>query len=181
MRQTTVATCTVFALSALLAACGAEKTTKGTPAPAEAPAPAVKAEAPKQAETKKVKVVDGAPPSEADRYELSIEPPAKATVGEKATVKVAVSPKAPWHVNLDYPTSLELAPPSGVTLPKAKLKKADAARLDENAAEFHVEVVAQDPGTKAFTGTFKFAVCQDEACSPVTETITFNVDVAPKS
>ncbi|RMG95101.1 MAG: hypothetical protein D6705_14245 [Deltaproteobacteria bacterium] len=92
-----------------------------------------------------------------------------------------VTPKAPWHMNLDFPTSLELSPPADVTVPKTKLKKADAKQLDENAAAFDVEITPTAPGSKSFSGTFKFAVCQEEACSPVTETITFSVDVAPSS
>lgn len=80
-------------------------------------------------------------------------------------------------MNLDYPTSLALAAPEGVTLAKAEYAKADATKLDEKSAEFGLKFTARDPGDKAFTGKFKFAVCQDEACVPVTEDLSFRVAV----
>ena len=182
MAPTPVRSLLVLPVLAVALACGGEKAAKGPPEPAPAPEPAAKApahSAPKPAQ--KVKVVDGPPPNEKDRYALAVEPPEVAHPGEAAKVKVAVTPKAPWHMNLDFPTSLELKPPADVKVSKPKLGKADAARLDENGAAFEVELTPAAPGSKALTGTFKFAVCQEEACSPVTETITFSLNVAPKS
>jgi hypothetical protein len=124
----------------------------------------------------KKKVVDGAPPGGDDRYALSIDTP-EAKAGERTQVVVRVVPKAPWHMNLDFPTSLEVAVPSGVEVANASLKKADATKLDEDQAQFDVQFTAAEAGEKAFTGTFKFAVCQDDACAPVTENVEFKVAV----
>lgn len=124
----------------------------------------------------KVKVVDGAAPGD-DRYALQIEPPADAAAGKEGEVVVRVVPKEPWHMNLDYPTSLKVQPPSGVSVVKADLKKADARKLDDSSCEFAVGFTPAAAGEHEFTGTFKFAVCQDEACSPVTEDVTFKVAV----
>ncbi|MBX7082440.1 MAG: hypothetical protein K1X88_24755 [Nannocystaceae bacterium] len=120
----------------------------------------------------KVKVVDGGGD---DRYALSFDTP-EAKAGQPASVTVRVVPKAPWHMNLDFPTSLKLEPPSGVTLASAELKKGDA-KLDESACSFDVKFTADKPGEQTFSGKFKFAVCQDEACSPVTEDVEFKVAV----
>lgn len=165
----------------LVAACGGDQ--KPTTATADAkvadkaatPPAAEKQPAPAAADNK-VLVKDGADPTD-DRYTLRVEPPADAAAGREGTVKVTVVPKAPWHMNLDFPTSLSLGAPAGVTLAKAELKKADAAKLDENSAEFAVKFTPAEAGEKAFTGKFKFAVCQDEACSPVTEEVAFKVAV----
>lgn len=124
----------------------------------------------------KVKVVDGAAPGD-DRYALQIEPPANATAGEKGEVVVRVVPKAPWHMNLDYPTSLSVDPSSGLTLANADMKKSDATRLDDESCEFAVGFTPTEAGEHTVTGKFKFAVCQDEACSPVTEDVSFKVAV----
>lgn len=124
----------------------------------------------------KTKVIDGADPTD-DRYSLKIEPSPDATAGKEGTVMVTVVPKAPWHMNLDFPTSLALTPPDGVQLAKPEMKKADAQKLDETSAEFAVKFTPAAAGEKAFTGKFKFAVCQDEACSPVTEEVAFKVAV----
>ncbi|MCX4242435.1 hypothetical protein [Paraliomyxa miuraensis] len=119
----------------------------------------------------KVKVVEGQPPGKDDRYALQIEPPAEATAGQEAEVVVRVIPKDPWHMNLDFPTSLKLTPPDGLVLANANLKKGDARKLDEGSCEFSVKVTPSAAGEHTVAGQLKFAVCQDEACSPVTEDV----------
>lgn len=133
-----------------------------------------KAAQPAKAEDPKVKVVDG--PGD-DRFTLKITPPADAAVGKEGVVTIAAVPQGPWHINLDFPTKLALAAPDGVTLAKTELAKGDAAKLDDKSAEFAVKFTPSSAGEKAFTGEFKFAVCQDEACSPVTEKVAFKVAV----
>ncbi len=124
---------------------------------------------------KKVKLVEGTAPGADDRYELKIETP-EAQSGQESTVTVRVVPKKPWHMNLEFPTSLTVDGPEGVALANANLKKGDA-QLDENACQFDVAFTPSAAGEQTFTGKFKFAVCQDEACSPVTEDIEFKVAV----
>ena len=124
---------------------------------------------------KKVKLVEGTAPGADDRYELKIETP-EAESGQESKVTVRVVPKKPWHMNLDFPTSLKVDGPEGVALANANLKKGDA-QLDENACQFDVAFTPSAAGEQTFTGKFKFAVCQDEACSPVTEDIEFKVAV----
>ena len=168
---------------AMIAACGGDaKNSNSTPPKNgtepeaktnDAPAAAAKAGG---AGGEKVKVVEGAPPGGDDRYALQIDTP-QAKVGEPSKVVVKVVPKAPWHMNLDFPTSLEVEPPSGVAVDKPAQKKADAVTFDENAAQFDVAFTASQAGEQQFTGKFKFAVCQDEACSPVTEDVAFKVAV----
>lgn len=112
-----------------------------------------------------------------DRYTLAVEPPGEAKPGEQGVVKVKVLPKAPWHMNLDYPTKLTVEAPEGVELAKAEQKKGDAKALTDETCEFDVAFTASDAGDKSFKGKFKFAICQDEACSPVQEDIEFQVAV----
>lgn len=140
-----------------------------------AKAPDAKGETPKAEAGDKVKVVDGKPPGD-DRYELKIETP-EATSGQESKVTVRVVPRDPWHMNLEFPTSLKVAAPDGVSLAKADLKKGDAAELTETGCQFDVGFTPASAGDQTFTGKFKFAVCQDEACSPVTEEIEFKVAV----
>jgi hypothetical protein len=121
-------------------------------------------------------VVDGPPPGEDERYALEFDTP-EAAVGEEGKVTVRVVPKEPWHMNLDYPTSLKVEAPDGVALTKAELKKSDAKKLDEKSCEFDVAFTPDKAGDATLTGEFKFAVCQDEACSPVTESVEVKVAV----
>ncbi len=172
---------TVLSLS--LAACSSSETKSETAAPAQAPGQKdgkdAKADDGDKADAapaeKKVKLVEGAAPGGDDRYELKIDTP-EAESGKESKVTVRVVPKEPWHMNLDFPTSLKVDAPEGVAVVKADLKKADA-KLDESACQFDVAFTPSAAGSQTFTGKFKFAVCQDEACSPVTEDIEFKVAV----
>ena len=109
-------------------------------------------------------------------YALEVEP-ATAAVGSPGEVKIRIVPQSPWHMNLEYPTSLKIAAPDGVTVAKAEQKKGDAVKLDEDGCEFSVAFTPDSAGAKTFTGEFKFAVCQDDVCSPKTETLEFEVAV----
>jgi hypothetical protein len=123
----------------------------------------------------KTKVVEGAPPGGDERYALQIETP-EAKAGQESKVTVRVVPKDPWHMNLDFPTSLAVSAGDSVALAKDKLKKADA-QLSEERCQFDVAFTPKQAGDAKFTGEFKFAVCQDEACAPVTENLEFQVAV----
>lgn len=112
-----------------------------------------------------------------DRFVLTVDVPTEAKAGEQGKVTVRVEPSGPWHMNLDYPTSLKIEAATGVQLAKAEQKKVDAVKLDENSCEYEIAFTPEGDGDKAFKGQFKFAVCQDDACSPVTKDIAFQVAV----
>ena len=110
------------------------------------------------------------------QYALQIDP-GEGKVGEEGQVSIRVVPSADWHMNLEYPTKLMVTPPAGVEVAKAKLSKDDAVKLDEQNCEFAVKFTPSEAGDKTFTGEIKFAVCQDTACVPKTETLEFQVAV----
>jgi hypothetical protein len=109
-------------------------------------------------------------------YALQIDP-SEGKVGEEGQVTIRVVPSADWHMNLEYPTKLQVTAPAGVAVAKPKLGKDDAVKLDEQNCEFAVKYTPSEAGDKTFTGEIKFAVCQDTACVPKTETLEFQVAV----
>lgn len=154
----------------------AAKSKEAKPAPAEASEeqPEPIAGQPVEGEQK-----TGTAPGEGaanEQYALQIEP-GEAKVGEEGKVSIRVIPSADWHMNLEYPTKLEVTPPAGVEVAKPKLGKDDAVKLDERSCEFAVAFTPSEAGDKTFTGEFKFAVCQDTACVPKTEKLEFQVAV----
>jgi hypothetical protein len=110
-------------------------------------------------------------------YTLEIKVPAAAAAGKPAEVVVTLVPKNGRHLNHEFPTKLVVAPPAGVTVAKPTLKKADATTFTDDLATFKVSFTASDAGEKAFTGKFKFAVCTDATCDPMTEQLAFKVSV----
>lgn len=109
-------------------------------------------------------------------YALKLEvPPAKK--GQRTVVKVHIAPGAGYHMNKDFPTSLALTPPAGVTVEKPKQGVKDAARFEEAGADFEVALTAAEPGSKVVTGDLKFAVCTATTCDPKREKVSFTVEV----
>lgn len=74
--------------------------------------------------------------------------------------------EAGYHVNDQYPVSLELDVRNGTTA-KTSLRRADAAELSQAACRFAALVQSTGPGT-AVHGRFRFAVCSAENCIPET-------------
>jgi hypothetical protein len=101
-----------------------------------------------------------------------------AAVGTPGTARVTLKPTGVYHVNKEFPISLEVTPPEGVELvSKPKQEGEDAAKLAEEGATFDVKYVGKAPGPKAFTAVFKFAVCTPKTCDPKKETLAWNIEV----
>jgi len=123
----------------------------------------------------KVKVVDA--DGTDDRYAVEVVSPSDAKAGQAGTAVVKIVPKEPWHINLDFPTSLKLTAPETLAVANANLKKADLAKLEDTGCEYNVDFTPSAAGDHTVSGTFKFAVCKDEACVPVSEKVEFKVAV----
>jgi hypothetical protein len=103
----------------------------------------------------------------------------KTSVGAKATTSVTIATKHGWHVNAEAPITLSLTPPAGITLPKAKLVRADLAASSQESARFVVAFEAAEAGAKVINAEARFVICQETACKPVKETLALEVEVGP--
>ena len=110
-------------------------------------------------------------------YEIT-NPQSKVAVGAKSTTSVTIATKNGWHVNAEAPITLSLTAPAGITLPKAKLARADLAASTKESARFDVAFEAAEVGPKVIAAEARFVICQETACKPVKETLTLNIDVA---
>lgn len=108
-------------------------------------------------------------------YTLSIAK-VSAKKGQPATTQVVIKPAAGYHINKDFPTSLKLTPPAGVTLAKAELKKADA-KLSETEGSFEVTLTADKVGAQQVPGELRFAVCTETTCDPQRSPVAIELDV----
>jgi hypothetical protein len=102
----------------------------------------------------------------------------EAKAGQAVTIRVAFRAAAGWHINKDFPTTLNLTPPQGVTAPKAQFNKQDV-QLDEkeNEGHFDVTLVSSATGKKTIPGTLKFAVCSDTSCDPQKTAVSIEMNV----
>jgi hypothetical protein len=99
-----------------------------------------------------------------------------AQKGQPATAKVVITPAKGWHLNQEFPTSLKLRPPAGVTAKKTDLGKADAA-LTEQQGQFEVVLTSSEAGRKSVPGDLRFAVCTETTCDPQKSPVVIEMDV----
>jgi hypothetical protein len=111
-------------------------------------------------------------------YEIKKTEP-KVAVGATATASLTITAKAGWHVNAEAPITVALTAPTGVTLQKAKLTRADLAHSTQDAARFDIPVSATEAGKKTINAEARFVLCQEQACKPVKETLALDVDITP--
>jgi hypothetical protein len=110
-------------------------------------------------------------------YTVKVDAPA-AKRAEKAKAHVHIAPSSGYHMNKDYPTSVTVVAPAGVTVEKAKLTTKDGGiTLAEAGADFDVVFTATEAGKKSFDGEIRFAVCTANSCDPKKEKLSFTVEV----
>jgi hypothetical protein len=116
--------------------------------------------------------------AEGSTYELKKTEP-KVAVGARSSASLTIAARNGWHVNGEAPISISLVAPAGLTLVKTKLVRGDLAESTLQAARFEIPFEAVDAGTKVVTAEARFVMCQESACKPVKETLSFNIEVSP--
>jgi hypothetical protein len=112
---------------------------------------------------------------EARPYTITIAPVA-AHAGQPAKARVVFTAAAGYHINKEFPTSLKLTPPDGISVKKQQLAKGDA-KLSEGEGSFEVELTAAAPGKKVVPGDLRFAVCSASNCNPQRAAVMLPVEV----
>jgi hypothetical protein len=173
MLRTAIASC----ISVFLIACNQAP---AEPAPAPAPEPAPAAEPAKAAAAEPAKPAE--PEKLSDRaedpsFELALVPSGDYESGKLASFAVSLTPRGEYHVNQDYPMSIELSGPDAIAFAKPRLDKPDAAEFTEKKARFDVPFTPASAGEHQVTAKVKFAVCTPETCVPDERTLALAVAV----
>ena len=107
----------------------------------------------------------------------------KVAAGGQGNASLTIAAKNGWHVNGEAPITVSLSTTdAGLTVAKAKLGRGDLAESTKDAARFDIAFsCAADAaaGKKTINAEAKFVMCQESACKPVKETLSFNVEVTP--
>jgi hypothetical protein len=115
--------------------------------------------------------------SETAEYIAEVTIPEAVAPGAEASLTVTVKPKAGWHFNLDFPTSVKTASTDGVAVRTPKQGLSDAVSSSEDAgAAWAVKVVPGTAGQATVTCDLKFAVCTETTCDPKRETLAVKLD-----
>lgn len=154
----------------LVACSGGESATETpstTPTPTANPAP----EAPPTAPPAEARAVWDEP-----SFELRSNTPGPYGAGQEGHFEIRLAARGNFHVNQDYPISIQVTAPDGVTLPRATLGRPEAAEFSEALARFDVPFTAA-AGAHRLTALVDFAVCTPENCMPDTRTIEIPIAV----
>ncbi|MEM9194543.1 MAG: hypothetical protein AAGF12_35525 [Myxococcota bacterium] len=174
---------------AFLMACG-DSEPEGTLEPEPEPAPGASASESEPEESTRTGAALGeeADGEEAEGEEAAsvIDDPAfelRATAegpfssGELSQFAISLTPRGEWHVNEEFPISVELTVPEGIDVPKAELGQSDAAEFGEEAARFDVPFTPSATGEHEVSAKVSFAVCTPSNCIPDERTLALVLPV----
>ena len=108
---------------------------------------------------------------------LLTAPTASGKVGAASSVKVEIKPKAGYHMNDAFPTSLKLTPHAEVTHAGRLDKSSPAVKVEKTGASFDVQLTPSKAGKKEVVGSLSFAICSETTCEPQKVPVTLTVDV----
>src|SRR5439155_6038545 len=99
------------------------------------------------------------PKSETDTYLVEMKPAGACKTASECTINVALTPKAGYHTNKEYPYKLKIGDlPAGVSVTKLAFARADGT-FEEKSGLFKIPFTASKPGKTTIKATFSFSVC----------------------
>lgn len=96
-------------------------------------------------------------------FDLSLSARGKLSKGQAGELVIALTAKAPFHVNLEYPHRFKLATKHGLTTPSDTIQR-DPAKVGESKLELTIPVTLADAGPFGLEGEMSFSVCTSEKC-----------------
>ena len=172
---------TVVGLALLLsaAACGDEDETSGTvtQTPPSEVAPAVGEGAAQEAPAAEPPTAEAGPVVNDEAFELRAAATGPYQQGQLGQFAITLTPRGEWHVNEEYPISVELEAPAALGLPRPELERADAAEFGEERARFDVPFTPTAAGEHRVQAKVSFAVCTPENCIPDERTLALVLPV----
>lgn len=109
------------------------------------------------------------PEVRSDDYVLSAHADEAYPAGEAQSFSIELEGRGKWHVNTDYPISVEVEADAPIVLEQGRFSKADAAKFQAEGARFDVPFKATGPGEVDVMAIVDFAVCSEDNCLPATE------------
>jgi hypothetical protein len=110
-------------------------------------------------------------------FELRASAPSPLQRGQLATLTVGLRATGEYHVNEEFPLSIAVKAPPGLTFPKTDFAKSDTAEFGERQARFEVPFTAAQVGEHRVEIDVDFAVCTPRNCVPDHRTLTIVLPV----
>ncbi|MBX3249848.1 MAG: hypothetical protein KF901_21905 [Myxococcales bacterium] len=149
-------------------ACGGEATSppaEPSAEPAPTPAPPANVEA-------------SGPRAEDESFTLEARPEEGGyTTGALGRFGIHIEGRGGWHLNHEFPVSVDVTAPAGVQLPRASLSKEDAAEFVDERARFDVPFTPSAAGEHEVQAVVSFAMCNPTSCVPKTFAVALALNV----
>lgn len=117
------------------------------------------------------------PSVEGDSFRLEATAGEGYTAGALAQFGIAIEHKGEWHVNQDYPFSVTLHGPEGLSFPKDRLGKDDAAEFGDDGIRVEVPFTPSAAGEAPVSADVSFAMCNPQTCVMERHTVALNLAV----
>ncbi len=123
-----------------------------------------------------------APPSgpraEGTEFVLTASSAGAVTAGQPAQLAIELVGRNDWHVNAEYPFSVQMSTDAPVSVPEARLGRGDAAEFGEEKVRLLVPITASAAGTHEVRAFVRFAMCTEGACLPMERTLSLPVNAS---
>ena len=96
-------------------------------------------------------------------------------MGQPASARLTVVPRADSHVSPDAPVSLTLTASPSVELSKLKLGRADAKETPQKGIQFDFPVAAKQAGPGSVDADLVFFLCTEKLCERHKEHVRLDV------
>ncbi|MBK7155946.1 MAG: hypothetical protein IPH72_29905 [Sandaracinaceae bacterium] len=96
--------------------------------------------------------------------------------GEVGQFAIELTGRDGWHVNMEYPTVVQLEG-EGLSFPSPRLERAQAAQFAEERVRFDVPFTPAAAGDRSVTARVQFAMCNPSNCVPEERTLTLALAV----
>jgi len=106
------------------------------------------------------------PRVERESFLLEAKPNGTYAVGQAGSVTIEITPRSGWHVNMDFPTDVELSGGAELGFAKPRLARADAAAFEEQRVRFDAALTPTTAGARTASAVVHFATCNAETCLP---------------
>ncbi len=101
--------------------------------------------------------------------------------GVESSFAVTLIAKPPYHVNQEFPMTIDVSGPAEVELTTPHLERASAKEFGESSARFEVPARPRSAGVHELLAKVSFAVCTPETCVPDERTLRVTLNAAPSA
>ena len=116
------------------------------------------------------------PSIEDPTFTLALSGKPEYAAAQGGALDLVLTARGGYHVNQEYPLSIQLSVPEAVQLERAEYTKAQAKEFADERASFAIPFKAS-AGEHQVTAKVKFAVCTPETCVPDERTLALAVHV----